>query len=233
MPCHHLNRLERLNCGLWQRTDRLLHPTLASSQLRAGTAPAPEGTQSLTAWQCWCNGNIPMSRRITPKRRLISLNWLNIQNPWSPRECVCFLAAAAPRFLPAAAPVVRIHQIPLSIPIRWVHAQLGFCSTSFYRLNLKLQSKGPKSQETKLLLWACLWTSKRVMKRSPKLQRLHRQSMKYKSFPVSKGQNSFSSLPPDDLWWSFMRLTGLLLVLRVTGDISEVLILFLLGTRLS
>lgn len=56
--------------------------------------------------------------------------------------------------------------------------------------------------------------------------------MKCKSFPIAKGQNYFSSLPPDDLSQSFIRLTGLLLVLRVTGDISEALILFLLGTAL-
>lgn len=59
------------------------------------------------------------------------------------------------------------------------------------------------------------------MKRSPKLQQLHGQSMKYKSFPLPKGQNYFSSLPPDDPSRSFIRLTGLLLVLRVPGDIPE------------
>lgn len=63
--------------------------------------------------------------------------------------CVCFLAAAAPCFLAAVAPVVRICQeISLCISLRWEHVQLGFCSIPFHRLNLKLQSEGPKSQET-------------------------------------------------------------------------------------
>lgn len=55
--------------------------------------------------------------------------------------CVCFLAAVAP--------VVRICQeISLCISLWWEHVQLGFCSIPFYRLNLKLQSKGSASQET-------------------------------------------------------------------------------------
>jgi len=53
--------------------------------------------------------------------------------------------------------------------------------------------------------------------------------MKCKSFPIQNGQNYFSPVPPDDLSQSLIRLTGLLLVLRVTGHILEVLILFLLG----
>lgn len=103
--------------------------------------------------------------------------------------------------------------------------------SSFIGLIWSSKARGQNPRREKLFIWTCLWTSKRLIKRTPKLQELHGQSMKYKSFPVAKGQHYFSSLPPDDFSWSFIRLTELLLVLRVTGDTSELFILFLLGNR--
>lgn len=125
-----------------------------------------------------------MSLGIIVKRRLINLNWLNIQNPSSPRQCVFV-------FLLLQLLVFLLLWLLLSEPIRRFLSVFRYagstcsldCAQSpLISLIWSCKARGQNPRRWELFLWACLWTSRRLMKRSPKLQQLHGQAMKRKSF---------------------------------------------------
>lgn len=49
------------------------------------------------------------------------------------------------------------------------HVRLGFCSIPFYQLNLELQSKGPKSQETEAVPLSLLINIEELNEEIPKV----------------------------------------------------------------